>query len=167
MASLLAAGPRRPLSCDEGHSMIAVRDIREGDRAAWHRLFADYGRFYHSEFGPVVLDGVWAWLMDAEADVCAVVAVNADDDVIGFAHYRQLSDTFTARSDWYLDDLFVQPSSRGSGAATAMIDAVSERATSDGGGTLRWITAADNATAQSVYDKIATRTTWVTYEKQT
>ena len=146
--------------------MTDVRDIHEGDRDSWHRLFTDYGVFYETEFSDAVRDGVWAWLMDAEADVCAVVAVDAGE-VVGFAHYRQLPDTFTAGSEWYLDDLYVRPESRGSGAATALIDAVSERAASDGGGTLRWITAADNSTAQSVYDKIATRTSWVTYEKQT
>ncbi|MBC7591395.1 MAG: GNAT family N-acetyltransferase [Salinibacterium sp.] len=146
--------------------MMDVRDIHEGDRNSWHRLFTEYGVFYKTEFSDTVRDGVWAWLMDAEADVCAVVAVDAGE-VVGFAHYRQLPDTFTAGPEWYLDDLYVRPESRGSGAATALIDAVSERAASDGGGTLRWITAADNSVAQGVYDKIATRTTWITYEKQT
>ena len=146
--------------------MTEIRDIHEADRTSWHRLFADYGMFYNSDFSEAVRDGVWAWLMDAEADVCAVVAVDAGE-VIGFAHYRQLPDTFTASCEWYLDDLYVRPESRGSGAATALIDAVSERAASDGGGTLRWITAADNSAARSVYDRVATRTSWVTYEKQT
>ena len=151
---------------DEGRAMTEVRDIHEGDRQAWHRLFVDYGVFYETHFTPAIVDGVWSWLMDAEADVCAVVAVDRGE-VIGFAHYRQLPDTFTAGPAWYLDDLYVQPEARRSGAATALIDAVAERAASDGGGTLRWITASDNATAQSVYDKIATRMSWVTYEKQT
>jgi hypothetical protein len=31
---------------------------------------------------------------------------------------------------------------------------------------LRWITAADNVTAQKLYDRIATRTSWVTYERE-
>jgi ribosomal protein S18 acetylase RimI-like enzyme len=146
--------------------MTEVRDIHEGDRDVWHTLFADYGMFYKVDFSEAVLNGVWSWLMDAEADVCAVVAVDRGE-VVGFAHYRQLPDTFTAATEWYLDDLYVQPESRGSGAATALIEAVSERAASDGGGTLRWITAADNSAAQGVYDKIATRTSWVTYEKQT
>jgi ribosomal protein S18 acetylase RimI-like enzyme len=61
----------------------------------------------------------------------------------------------------------VEPGHRGSGAGTDLIDAVAERAASAGGGTLRWITAADNATAQSVYDRVASKTTWVTYERET
>jgi GNAT superfamily N-acetyltransferase len=143
-----------------------IRDIREGDHDDWRRLFTEYGVFYETHFSPAVLDGVWAWLMDAESEVCAVVAVD-DGRAFGFAHYRQQPDTFTAGPAWFLDDLFVEPGHRGSGAGAALIDAVAERAASDGGGTLRWITAADNATAQSVYDRVATKTTWVTYERQT
>lgn len=145
---------------------IAVRDVREGDHDAWRQLFADYGVFYETDFDDTVLDGVWAWLMDAESDVCAVVATSGGS-VVGFAHYRQMPDTFTAGGSWFLDDLYVHPEHRGSGAATALIDAVADRAASDGGGTLRWITALDNSTAQSVYGKVATRTTWVTYERET
>jgi len=146
--------------------MTEVRDIHEGDEATWRRLFTDYGVFYKTDFSDVVLDGVWHWLMDAESDLCAVVAVDGDA-VVGFGHYRSVPDTFTAAHEWYLDDLYVAPESRGSGAATALIEAVAERAASDGGGKLRWITDVDNTTAQSVYDKVATRTSWVTYEKQT
>lgn len=146
--------------------MTEVRDIRELDHDAWRELFRDYGVFYETEFSDLVLDGVWAWLMDAESDVCAVVAVS-EGTVIGFAHYRNLPDTFTAAHAWFLDDLYVSPESRGGGAATALIEAVAERDASDGGGTLRWITAADNTTAQRVYDRVATRTSWVTFERET
>lgn len=146
--------------------MTDIRDIHEGDRDAWRRLFSEYGVFYETAFDDAVLDGVWAWIMDAEAEVCAVVAVD-DGRPFGFAHYRQLPDTFTARAAWFLDDLYVEPGHRGSGAGAALIDAVAERAASDGGGPLRWITAQDNVTAQAVYDRVASRTTWVTYERET
>jgi ribosomal protein S18 acetylase RimI-like enzyme len=144
--------------------MIAVRDIAAADRDAWRKLFLDYGTFYKASFSDEVLDGVWAWLLDDAAELRAVVAT-VDDRVVGFGHYRRFLDTFTAGAEWYLDDLFVDPASRGSGAATAMIEGITERAKADGGGKLRWITAADNETAQRVYDRVGYRTTWVTYEK--
>jgi hypothetical protein len=31
---------------------------------------------------------------------------------------------------------------------------------------LQWITAADNSTAQKLYDEVGTRTSWVTYEAE-
>lgn len=144
---------------------MIVRAIEERDHAAWRDLFVDYGVFYKSTFDDAVLGGVWAWLLDPGHEVKAVVAVK-DDAIVGFAHYRRLADTFTAAPAWFLDDLYVRPEARGLGAATSLIEAVAARAAEKGGGTLRWITAEDNLTAQSVYDGVATRTTWVTYEKE-
>jgi ribosomal protein S18 acetylase RimI-like enzyme len=144
--------------------MIAVRDIAPGDRNEWRRLFLDYGTFYKTSFPADVLDGVWAWMMDGAAELRAVVAT-IDDRVVGFGHYRRFLDTFTAGTEWYLDDLYVDPASRGLGAATAIIEGITNRAKLGGGGKLRWITAADNETAQRVYERVGYRTSWVTYEK--
>ncbi|WP_411699658.1 N-acetyltransferase family protein [Conyzicola sp.] len=152
---------------------VVVRPIEAKDRSPWERLFVAYGEFYETSFTPDVLDGVWGWLMDATHEVSALVAVadSGDGDpsalLVGFAHYRRQADTFTAAAGWFLDDLYVDASARGTGTATALIDAVAERATLAGGGTLRWITAADNHTAQRVYDRVADRSTWVTYERKT
>ena len=145
--------------------MAVIRDIRPNDRERWEALFLEYGVFYETSFDRTVVDGVWAWLMDDAAEVRAFVAVDGDE-VIGFTHYRPQPDTFTAASGWFLDDLFVDPAARGSGAATALIEAVAEYATAHGGGTLRWITTDDNERAQRVYDRIATKATWVTYERE-
>ncbi len=151
-----------------------IRAIEPRDRDAWERLFLAYGVFYKTEFDRRVLDGVWAWLMDDAAPVRAFVAAEGDhsaeaavgQEIFGFALYREAPDTFTAGPAWFLDDLYVDPEHRGSGAGTALIDAITAYAAAHGGGTLRWITADDNFTAQSVYDKLATRAKWVTYERE-
>jgi ribosomal protein S18 acetylase RimI-like enzyme len=120
-------------------------------------------------FDEAHLDHVATLLVTPGSGVDALVAEDdAEDDagrVVGFAHYRSHPDTFSSARDWYLDDLFVAEDARGHGAATALIEALVERARADGsGGTLRWITAATNERAQRVYDRVARRTTWVTYE---
>jgi len=145
---------------------IEVRPVVASDRDAWARLFVAYGVFYETTFSDEIVGAVWEWLLDADHEVSALVAVR-DDEVIGFANYRRLFDTFTAASAWNLDDLYVTPEARGAGAASALINGVAEVATANGGGTLRWITAENNTTAQRVYDTLATRATWVTYERQT
>ena len=147
-----------------------IRPIESRDRQAWRELFTAYGVFYETDFSPEVLDGVWAWLMDAAHEVSALVAevdTGSGPRLVGFAHLRRLQDTFTAGPGWSLDDLYVSPDHRGAGIARALIAACSATAHAAGGGTLRWITAADNSTAQGLYDTVATRTTWVTYEKET
>ena len=142
-----------------------IRGIRPTDKAQWARLFVAYGVFYETAFTQEIVDAVFEKLTDASTDVQAIVAERGGA-LIGFAHFRQQYDTFTAGPGWYLDDLFVSPEARGSGAATALIDALRELAAGNGGGTVRWITAEDNTTAQRVYDRVAKRTTWVTYEME-
>ena len=142
-----------------------IRGIRPADKVQWARLFVAYGVFYETAFTQQIVDAVFEKLTDASTDVQAIVAERGGV-VIGFAHFRRQYDTFTAGPGWYLDDLFVSPEARGSGAATALIDALRELAAGNGGGTLRWITAEDNTTAQRVYDRVAKRTSWVTYEME-
>ena len=146
--------------------MVHVRPLDEGDHARWRELFTAYGVFYETEFPASVLDGVWAWIRDPEHPLLCFVAVDDAGTIVGFAHVREQPDTFTAGPGWYLDDLFTDPDARGQGIATTLIEAISEHAARHGGGTLRWITAVDNERAQRVYDRVATRTTWVTYEKE-
>ena len=146
---------------------VTIRPIGAEDRDTWSRLFVDYGVFYETNFTTEVIDGVWEWLMTSGHPVNALVAVS-DGIVIGFALFRDQPDTFRAGPGWYLDDLYVEPAARGLGAGTALIAAIKEHALAHGGGgTIRWITGADNFTAQSVYDRVASKKTWITYELET
>ena len=155
---------------DSSTSSVTIRPVVAGDRTAWESLFAAYGVFYETRFPPAVFDGVWTWLMDAAHPVFALVAERDTAEgqrLVGFAHLRALHDTFTAGPGWFLDDLYVMPEQRGHGIARALIAACEATAHEGGGGTLRWITASDNLTAQALYDQVATRASWVTYEKET
>jgi GNAT superfamily N-acetyltransferase len=142
---------------------VTVRPVESRDAAAWRRLFRDYGIFYETSFDDAQLDHVWGLLTTDGSGVDALVA-EVDGEVVGIAHYRSHPDTFSTGLDWYLDDLFTDPSARGTGVASALIERLKELARATGPGTLRWITAEDNVTAQRVYDRLAKRTTWVTYE---
>jgi GNAT superfamily N-acetyltransferase len=120
--------------------------------------------FYETEFNHSVLEAVWWQLLEDGSGVDALVA-ELDGVIVGIAHFRSHPDTFTGGRDWYLDDLFVDPEVRGAGVATALIEhLIGIARASEPAGTLRWITADDNARAQRVYDRIAKKTSWVTYE---
>jgi ribosomal protein S18 acetylase RimI-like enzyme len=146
--------------------MATVRDIRQDDLPAWRGLFRAYGAFYETAFDDAQLDHVGALLLDPASRIDAIVAEDDAGRVVGFAHFRSHPDTFAAGRDWFLDDLFVDPDARGGGIGSALVEGVAERARAAGAaGTLRWITAESNERAQRVYDRVARRTTWVTYEK--
>ncbi|MEO8094460.1 MAG: GNAT family N-acetyltransferase [Pseudolysinimonas sp.] len=145
--------------------MTEIRAIAAADHDQWRELFRAYGVFYETEFTDDVFDGVWAWLLDPAHAVKALVADDGGE-LVGFAHIRRLSDTFTAGPSWFLDDLYVAPDRRGQGVARALIERGYADGAAAGGGTFRWITASDNVTAQVLYDKIATRAGWLVYEKE-
>ncbi|WP_294179939.1 GNAT family N-acetyltransferase [uncultured Schumannella sp.] len=145
---------------------VQIRELAAQDLPAWRELFRAYGVFYETEFSQELLDRVGGILLTPGSGVDAIVAEDGGT-LVGLAHYRRHPDTFTGGWDWYLDDLYVDPATRGAGVGTALIEALTALAHEAGEpGTLRWITAADNETAQRVYDRVATRTTWVTYEKR-
>ena len=56
-----------------------------------------------------------------------------------------------------MNDLFVSPDARGSGAADALIAACAERAREHGATSLDWQTARDNERARKVYDRVGGR----------
>jgi len=140
---------------------VIVRDIAPGDHDAWRPLFHAYGVFYETDLSDEVLDHVWSAI---RGDAIRAFVAEQNGRVVGFAHVRTHTATFSVGEDWYLEDLFVDPDVRAGGVGTAILEHLIKVGRYEGGGTLRWVTAESNATAQRVYDKLAKRTTWVTYE---
>jgi ribosomal protein S18 acetylase RimI-like enzyme len=63
-----------------------------------------------------------------------------------------------------LDDLYVHPDYRGSGAVRALFRELRKISKQKGWPYVRWITATDNHRARNVYDKIANTIDFVTYQ---
>lgn len=140
---------------------VIVRDIAPADHDAWRALFHAYGVFYETELADDVLDHVWSAI---RGEAIRAFVAEQDGRVVGFAHVRTHVATFSVGEDWYLEDLFVDPDVRAGGVGTAILEHLVKVARYESGSTLRWVTAESNVTAQRVYEKLAKRTTWVTYE---
>jgi len=143
---------------------ITVRPVQPGDRAQWDTLYQGYAIFYKVEQTAGMRDTVWSWLHDDARESCGLVAERTDGTMIGLAHYRPFSRPLSATTGCYLDDLFVSPLARGAGAADILIDGVRAIAAEKGWSVVRWITAENNYRGRGVYDRVATRTNWVTYD---
>ena len=143
---------------------VAVRPIAVGDREQWDRLYSGYAAFYKVEQTPAMRDKVWSWLMDAGAEVYGLAAVDSEGRLIGITHFRPYARPLSASTGGFLDDLYVDPDARGSGAAEALINAVKAEGLKRGWTVIRWITADDNYRARALYDRLADRTKWVTYD---
>lgn len=145
--------------------MVTIRPITDADEKSWRELFTEFGKFYDTEFSSELLDTVWGWIHDPDHAVHAMVATPDDsEEVIGFANYRWYPDTFTGGQTLCLDDLFVNPEVRRTGAASAMIDELNEISRQGGSDKIRWITNSGNRPARAFYDKLADETDWVTYQ---
>ncbi len=142
---------------------VTVRDLEQGDREAWRRLYAGYREFYECEPSEEVLDRVWGWLHDPVHELGGLVAL-ADGVVVGLAHHRSYVRPCEGETGLYLDDLFTEASTRGRGVGRALIVRLTEIARSRGAAKVRWVTASDNHIAQRLYDDVAERTDWLTYD---
>lgn len=135
-------------------------------RADWEALYAGYADFYRVTQTPEMRAKVWGWIMDPAHDVKALVAEDPAGRAIGLAHFRPFARPLAAATGGFLDDLFVAPAHRGARIADALIEAVAEEGRLRGWTVIRWITADDNYRGRGVYDRLATRTLWVTYDRK-
>jgi GNAT superfamily N-acetyltransferase len=146
-----------------------VRHVRDDEFQAWTRLYRGYADFYHWPTSDEHQRQIWGWIHD-DKSIEALVAIEVDVDgnevgeIQGLAHLREWVRPLRGVIAGYLDDLFVDPARRGSGVVDALYAAISAHATDRGWPMVRWTTADDNYRARAVYDKLATRTTWITYD---
>jgi ribosomal protein S18 acetylase RimI-like enzyme len=83
---------------------------------------------------------------------------------VGFATVYWSWSTLSASRIGVMNDLYVDPGTRGAGLADALIAACAQRARQHGATELDWQTALDNHRAQAVYDRTgARRSQWLDY----
>jgi len=146
-----------------------VRHVRDDEFEPWTKLFRGYCDFYRWPTSDEHQQQIWRWI-HVEETVEALVAVEVDDSgneigvPRGLAHLREWVRPLRGARSGYLDDLFVDPDSRGSGAVDALFDAMNATALERGWTVIRWTTADNNYRARSMYDRVAERTSWITYD---
>jgi GNAT superfamily N-acetyltransferase len=141
-----------------------IRAAGDDDFFGWLPLFAAYCEFYETELDDAKALIVWNWIRDESDPLQAALAIDDEGRPVGLAHYRVVPDSLQATRGMYLDDLYVDESARAGGIGRALIEFVHSRSLEVGTGGVSWITAADNAPARRLYDELARKTDWVTYE---
>jgi GNAT superfamily N-acetyltransferase len=142
---------------------LIIRAVADGDRAGWEQLYAGYAAFYKVAQTEGMRATVWQWLHDRAHGTEGLVA-ELNGALVGLAHFRPFARPLSASTGGFLDDLFVAPAARGSGAAAELLWAVKASGAARGWTVIRWITADDNYRARGLYDQLAERTKWVTYD---
>ncbi len=105
-----------------------------------------------------------ALIGDPEREGVQLLARDGDGHAVGFATiYWSWATTIAARIG-VMNDLYVAPAARGTGAAEALISACVDECRRHGAAELTWQTAKDNERARRVYDRIGgKRAEWVDY----
>jgi GNAT superfamily N-acetyltransferase len=105
-----------------------------------------------------------ALIADPEREGVQLLARDGEGRPVGFATVYWSWATTSAQRIGVMNDLFVAPEGRGTGAAEALIEACRGECAHRGAGKLTWQTAPDNERAQRVYERVgATREQWVDY----
>ncbi len=142
---------------------IEVRPVRDGDFFAWLDVYAKYAEFYETQLTDQKALVLWSWLTAPEHEENGYVAVDGDR-IVGLTHVREFARPLEGDRGLFVDDLFVVEEERGKGVGSALLQQARSLAEERGLGVVQWITAHDNDTAQKLYDSVADRTQWVTYE---
>lgn len=144
---------------------ILVADLSEQDKAQWQALYYGYAAFYKVPMNEEILDTVWSWIFDADQAFYALVAKDDAGLCVGFMHYRAMPSPLRGKWVGFLDDLYIKPELRGNGIVDTMYEALNRSALDKGWPYMRWITAENNYRGRGVYDRLADKTQWVTYQK--
>jgi GNAT superfamily N-acetyltransferase len=144
--------------------VIAVTRVTDDDFDELLPLMRGYCDFYNvSPSDDALLALARALVADPEREGVQLIA-RGDEEAVGFATIYWSWATSIAARIGVMNDLFVTPAARGTGAAEALIDACAAECRRHGAEKLTWQTARDNARAQKVYDRLgAARDEWVDY----
>ena len=142
-----------------------IEAVTETDLDELLPLMRGYCDFY--EVAPsdeALMDMALTLLDDPDLEGVQLIARDDDGRALAFATIFWSWSTLSASRLAVMNDLFVDPDDRGSGAADALISACAERAREHGATKLEWQTAKDNLRAQAVYVRAgAERSEWLDY----
>ncbi|HEY1427750.1 MAG TPA: GNAT family N-acetyltransferase [Caulobacteraceae bacterium] len=134
--------------------MIAVRPARPDDAeliVGFIRALAAYERLLHE----VKIDAaaVAAALFSPKPRAFCDIA-EAGGRPVGFAFWYYTYSTFEGRPEIYLEDIFVVPEARGTGAGLALMRRLAQRCRDEGLGRIEWQVLDWNTPSIEFYDRL-------------
>ena len=144
---------------------MTIERVHERDLDELLPLMRGYCDFYEvSPSDEALLTLSRALLADPQREGVQLIARDDDGRAIGFATVYWSWATTSAERIGVMNDLYVAPEGRGSGAAEALIDACRAECAEHGAAKLTWQTALDNERARKVYDRVgANKEQWLDY----
>ena len=142
-----------------------VRPLRESDRDQWAALWTAYLEFYESSVAPAVYDETFTRLLGNDPNHFKCFVAEIDGNLVGLTHYLFHAHAWKIERVCYLQDLYADPSVRGTGIGRALIEAVYAAADAEGAPSVYWLTQDFNHTARTLYDRVAELTPFIKYSR--
>ncbi len=142
---------------------VSIRQVTAADKAVWSALWDKYLAFYETERGQEVKDSAWSRILDPKVPMYACLAEAPDGEAVGLVNYLFHTTFWEPTEVCYLNDLYVEPAARGTGAGHALIDEVVRHSRQENQTEVYWLTAEDNAVARRLYDLVSEKTPFVHY----
>ena len=136
---------------------VAIRPARPDEAGlvlGFIRALADYERLLH-EVTASEADIATLLFSDPPRAFCDIA--EADGEPIGFAFWYYVISTFEGRCGIYLEDIFVKPEARGTGAGLALMRRLAERCRDEGLPTIEWQVLDWNAVALDFCGRLGAR----------
>nr|WP_309503917.1 GNAT family N-acetyltransferase [uncultured Roseovarius sp.] len=144
---------------------ITIRPILAADEADWRRLWTGYLEYYETSVPEEVYQTTFQRLLtDDHPDQNGFIAL-AGDQAVGLVHYIYHPHNWRLDKVCYLQDLYADPSVRGTGVGRKLIEAVYAQADADGNPSVYWMTQDFNHTGRRLYDRIGKLTPFIKYTR--
>jgi GNAT superfamily N-acetyltransferase len=144
---------------------LTIRPLTAADHAEWHRLWTGYLAFYNTSVSEAVYAVTFARLLDPARPQQNALVAERDGRLVGLVHYIFHAHNWRIEDVCYLQDLYVDPETRGTGAGRALIQAVYAAADANGTPGVYWLTQDFNTTARQLYDRIAKVSPFIRYNR--
>jgi len=144
---------------------LLIRPLAPADHAEWRRLWTGYLAFYNTSVSEAVQAVTFARLIDPARPQQNALVAEQDGRLVGLVHYIYHAHNWRIEDVCYLQDLFVDPDTRGTGAGRALIEAVYRAADANGTPAVYWLTQDFNTQARQLYDRIAKVSPFIRYNR--
>ncbi len=145
--------------------MNLVRPLTKDDHPAWRRMWTAYLEFYETTVTEEVYLTLWERLHSKDSNEFNGLIAEVNGNPVGLTHYLFHRHGWKVENCCYLQDLYVDPETRGTGAGRALIEAVYAEADAAGAPSVYWLTQEFNYTARQLYDRVAQKTPFIRYNR--
>ena len=136
---------------------VAIRPAIEPDTAPILRFVRELAEYEREPDAVVATEEILAQALFGPDPAAEALIAEVDSQAIGFALFFHNFSTWTGRRGIYLEDLYVTPHARGSGAGKAMLAALAKLAVERGCARFEWSVLDWNEPAIGFYKSLAAK----------